>query len=162
MNISLHFAYNVDMLGFVLFFLLMILTFTAILDNLASVGILEDILCSTYWQDVFIFFIFLIVAQMQMLFSALFHMFGCLSPTMYTWLAKLDYSGITVMIVGSYYPPLYYGLACYKTWRIFYLVCISTLGVIGLIVSFFKVFSTPKYRIVRTGTTCMMAMLTVT
>jgi len=66
--------------------------------------------------DVFIFTVFLIGAQCQMLFSTVFHMFGCYSPKVYSWLAKLDYSGISMMIVGSYYPPMYYGFGCHSFW----------------------------------------------
>jgi predicted membrane channel-forming protein YqfA (hemolysin III family) len=47
--------------------------------------------------DIFIFIVFLIVAQLQMLFSTIFHMFGCHSPQAYSWLAKVDYSGTKII-----------------------------------------------------------------
>jgi len=124
------------LLGTVLFFVLMFTTLMSLPDNAA---------------DRLIFFAFFLGAQCQMLFSTLFHMFGCHSPVAYTWLAKLDYSGISLMIVGSYYPPMYYGFACDQTWRITYLVLISAFGVVGLTVSMIPIFSTSKYRLVRTG-----------
>jgi len=54
------------------------------------------------------------------------------------------------MIVGSYFPPLFYGFACSPGWRIVYMVCISSLGVLGITVSTVPVFATPRYRVIRT------------
>jgi adiponectin receptor len=53
--------------------------------------------------------VFLIAAQLQMAFSTIFHLFGCCSPSSHKMLARLDYTGISIMIVGSNYPPMYFG-----------------------------------------------------
>jgi adiponectin receptor len=95
--------------------------------------------------------IFFIAAQAQMLFSAIFHLFCCINSTAYVSLAKLDYSGITFMIVGSMYPVIYFGFACYETHMIVYLVVFTVFGAIGLAVSLLKVFSTARFLFVRTG-----------
>lgn len=126
-----------------LFFVLMIFTFTIFLEDpngtIKSLNLLTN---PEIGYDILVFIIFLIVAQIQMIASAIFHTFGCSSPHSFTWLAKLDYSGIyrnahwvlnlllgiTFMIVGSYYPPLYYGFRCFDTPRIVYLTGISVLG----------------------------------
>jgi len=84
-----------------------------------------------------------------MLFSAIFHSFSCYSSNTSIWLAKLDYAGISIMIVGSYIPPIFYIFKCHEFWRIFYISAISLFGVIGLIVSSANIFSTPKFRTVR-------------
>eukprot|EP01117_Protostelium_nocturnum_P013687 TRINITY_DN5132_c0_g1_i1.p2 TRINITY_DN5132_c0_g1~~TRINITY_DN5132_c0_g1_i1.p2 ORF type:complete len:335 (-),score=58.74 TRINITY_DN5132_c0_g1_i1:27-1031(-) len=98
-----------------------------------------------------IFMVFLLSAVLQMGFSAIFHTFGCSSPGHLTQLAKLDYIGITVMIVGSNFPPLYYGFYCHPNLQIFYLGTISIFGILGLFVSCIDVFSTPSYRLHRLG-----------
>jgi len=125
------------LLGTLLFFILMVWTLTNLPD-------LESI-------DRTVFSAFFVGAQCQMLFSTLFHMFCCHSPEIYMWFAKLDYSGITLMIVGSYYPPLYYGFSCSPQWRIVYMVFITLFGVVGICVSCIPIFSTSAYRLVRTG-----------
>jgi len=101
-------------------------------------------------MDKLIFSVFLVCAQFQMLFSTLYHTFCCHSPEVYKWFAKLDYSGISVMIVGSYYPPLYYGFKCFPIWRDVYLSAITFLGVIGIIVSCIPIFASPRFRVTRT------------
>jgi adiponectin receptor len=57
--------------------------------------------------DSVLFLIFSISAQTQMLCSTLFHLFCCVSPQVYDLTAKLDYSGIAILIVGSYFAPMY-------------------------------------------------------
>jgi len=125
------------LLGFIAFFVLSFITPIYILD-------------SPKGMDIFIFLIFLIGAQFQMLFSTVYHVFSCHSPGAYKWLATLDYTGISIMIVGCYYPPLYYGFSCFPTWRTVYLSVISLLGVVGVLVSCIPVFSTPRFRVTRT------------
>lgn len=72
-----------------------------------------------------------------------------------TYLKKLttlvDYSGICIMIVGCYYPPLYYIFDCYKTLQIVYLTIISVLGVIGICFCSIPVMSLPRFKYLRTG-----------
>lgn len=118
------------------FFVLMVLTLTVLLDKPDS-------------MDLLIFSVFLACAQLNMGFSAVFHIFGCHSAYAYKKLAILDYTGISVMIVGSYYPPLYYGFECNPFWRNFYLGVITLLGVCGIAVSTIPVFSTARFRVVR-------------
>eukprot|EP01117_Protostelium_nocturnum_P006104 TRINITY_DN21_c0_g1_i1.p1 TRINITY_DN21_c0_g1~~TRINITY_DN21_c0_g1_i1.p1 ORF type:complete len:283 (-),score=50.64 TRINITY_DN21_c0_g1_i1:388-1236(-) len=102
-------------------------------------------------SDRLIFLVFLIVAQLQMGFSAIFHTFGCCSPNHLRQLAKLDYVGISVMIAGSNFPPLYYGFSCHPNLATFYLSVISIFGVLGIVVSCIDVLSTPDYRFYRLG-----------
>jgi predicted membrane channel-forming protein YqfA (hemolysin III family) len=59
-----------------------------------------------------LFFLFYIVAaQIQMSCSFFFHWFCCVSKTAYQRLARLDYIGINVLIIGSKLPILHYLLA---------------------------------------------------
>lgn len=62
--------------------------------------------------DVLVFSCFLGGAALCLGFSAAFHALSSHSETIARWGNKLDYSGIVLLIVGSYVPALYYGLFC--------------------------------------------------
>jgi adiponectin receptor len=97
LNVWTHFA------GFVLFLILALLSYATWL-NRATLG---EIITST---------VFFLSAMMMMLFSTIFHLYNCCSSGHYDFTAKLDYSGIAVLIVGSYYPLLYYIYSCPDQW----------------------------------------------
>jgi len=101
--------------------------------------------------DYFVFTVFLTGAQMQMLFSTIYHTFFVHSPECCKWVARLDYAGISMMIVGSYYPPMYYSFLCHPRLQILYMTSISLLGAIALLVSFLPVFHTHAFRQARTA-----------
>ncbi|GAM17711.1 hypothetical protein SAMD00019534_008860 [Acytostelium subglobosum LB1] len=124
------------LLATVMFFILMIVT-------------LEYILVDPSPTDKFIFTVFFLCAQAQMLFSAIFHTFCSVSSRSYLWFARLDYCGISLMIVGSYYPILYYLLKCHPTARIVYMTAISILGVVGISVSMLTFFQSYRFRTMR-------------
>jgi len=41
---------------------------------------------------------------------------------------KLDYLGISILIVGSMYPSIYYSFYCHTNFRDFYLIAITIAG----------------------------------
>lgn len=88
-------------------------------------------------------------AVVLMLNSTIFHIFNCCSQEVYCWTARLDYSGISLMITGSFYPPMYYAFKCNPNWRIFYLTIISIVGVAGLILGLLPVAAAPRFRVLR-------------
>ena len=45
-------------------------------------------------------------------FSALFHLFHCLSSSHHEFLNRMDYAGISILVAGSCYPPYYYFFYC--------------------------------------------------
>ena len=47
-------------------------------------------------------------------FSTSFHWFSVYSKELYSFLCRLDYAGITLLIPGSCYPPYYYFYYCEK------------------------------------------------
>ena len=47
-------------------------------------------------------------------FSTFFHWFSIYSKELYSFLCRLDYAGITLLIPGSCYPPYYYFYYCEK------------------------------------------------
>eukprot|EP00898_Chlorokybus_atmophyticus_P006835 jgi/Chlat1/7152/Chrsp57S06822 len=64
---------------------------------------------------------------------------------------RLDYAGIAVMVATSMYPPIYYSFMCTPSWKYFYLITISLLGVSTLAFTLIERFQTPPYRTVRAG-----------
>jgi len=103
-----------------------------------------------YLTDKLAFFMLFFGALCQMMFSTLYHLFMCMSPNSYSFFSKLDYIGISILIVGSYYPPLYYGFYCLKSLSYLYLIGISIMGFGGIIVLSMDRFSSPRLRTFRT------------
>ena len=63
-----------------------------------------------------------------LLTSATCHLFGCCSAHVTALLWRFDYAGIAVLIVASFFPPVYYSFLCSPWTRLFYLVTTSMLG----------------------------------
>lgn len=57
----------------------------------------------------------------------------------------LDYFGITFMIIGSFYPPVFYMFSCMPVVRAAYLTAITSLGFLGLVGPFFSFFSSLSF-----------------
>ena len=64
---------------------------------------------------------------------------------------RLDYSGIALLIMGSFVPWLYYSFYCNPQPRLIYLIVICVLGILAIIVSQWDRFATPQYRMMRAG-----------
>ena len=109
-------------LGGLLLFLVMAAGAYATWLNRAAIG---EIVTST---------VFFLSAMMMLLFSSVFHLYNCCSDRHYDFTAKLDYSGIAVLIVGSYYPLLYYIYYCpdQYIWRYGYGIIITGFGIAAL------------------------------
>jgi len=67
--------------------------------------------------------------------------------------SRLDYSGIALLIMGSFVPWLYYSFYCNPQPCFIYLIVICVLGIAAIIVSQWDMFATPEYRGVRAGKT---------
>lgn len=94
-------------------------------------------------------------------FSATYHLF-CTTLSRYRALAKLDYAGITCMILGPstlplssptgcFYVALYYVFWCDTFLRNLYTAGITVVGACVASVTSLSVFSTNQYRHVRAG-----------
>ena len=80
--------------------------------------------------------------------SALFHLFTHHDKQVATVMARLDYSGISILIFGSTIPVSYYGYACDNTDWGFWIYMI-TMGIACLacfIVTLLPKFDQPEYR----------------
>uniref|UniRef100_A0A0D9WSI9 Heptahelical transmembrane protein ADIPOR1 n=1 Tax=Leersia perrieri TaxID=77586 RepID=A0A0D9WSI9_9ORYZ len=80
---------------------------------------------STRWP----FFVFLAGAMFCLLSSAACHLLSCHSHRLNLFLIRLDYTGIAVMIVVSFFPPIYYIFQCEPRWQVVYLSAITAAGV---------------------------------
>ena len=67
---------------------------------------------------------------------------------------RLDYTGIALLIIGSFIPCLYYGFYCYPKTKIIYIAMVCVLGLCCISISLWEKFNTPKYRILRAGIYC--------
>lgn len=91
-------------------------------------------------------FIFLISAILCLSFSTTFHLIGCISQKYHTILSRFDYGGISLLVSGSCFPPYYYFFYCETKFRLFYLMFISTFGLITFFLSLTNNFNSPKMR----------------
>lgn len=64
---------------------------------------------------------------------------------------RLDYSGIALLIMGSFVPWLYYSFYCSPQPRLIYLSVVCVLGISAIIVAQWDRFATPRHRPTRAG-----------
>ncbi|CAJ0946696.1 unnamed protein product [Ranitomeya imitator] len=64
---------------------------------------------------------------------------------------RLDYSGIALLIMGSFVPWLYYSFYCSPQPRLIYLSIVCVLGITAIVVAQWDRFATPKHRPTRAG-----------
>ncbi|XP_027066200.1 heptahelical transmembrane protein 1 [Coffea arabica] len=102
-------------------------------------------MASTSWP----FFIFLGGSMFCLLSSSICHLFSCHSRRLNLLLLQMDYAGITVMIITSFFPPIYYVFQCSPHWQLVYLIGITMMGICTIITLLTPAFSTGKYRAFR-------------
>jgi len=100
--------------------------------------------------------VFLVGAMSCLAISATAHLLACHSRRASVVFWQLDYAGISVMIVASFVPPVYYAFLCHPRARALYLSGITALGalVVGALLS--PSCSSPRYR--RLRATLFLAM----
>lgn len=122
------------LIGFILFIILMIyFLITSILDQ-------------DPWQKIAVYMAFFLGAISCLFCSFFFHTCACHSVKVANVCSKLDYSGITFLIVGSFVPWLYFGFYCEDIARAVYSTFIVVLGIVCLVVAMKDTFGKPKYR----------------
>lgn len=92
------------------------------------------------------FYVFLGGSMFCLLSSSICHLFSCHSHHLNILLIQMDYVGITVMIITSFFPPIYYIFQCTPHWQIVYLTGITIMGIFTIITLLSPAFSTGKYR----------------
>ncbi|KAF9372796.1 hypothetical protein CPB97_001006 [Podila verticillata] len=108
-------------------------------------GVLDTI----KWTDITVFYIFMAGAIICLSFSASFHCFHCHSEPVSGQWNRCDYVGIVFLIVGSYYPAIFYGFYCHQALQIMYLTLITVFGAATIVAVIRPKFRTPQYRWVR-------------
>uniref|UniRef100_A0A8C5K495 Adiponectin receptor protein 1 n=1 Tax=Jaculus jaculus TaxID=51337 RepID=A0A8C5K495_JACJA len=93
-----------------------------------------------------LFGMFFLGAVLCLSFSWLFHTVYCHSEKVSRTFSKLDYSGIALLIMGSFVPWLYYSFYCSPQPRLIYLTIVCVLGISAIIVAQWDRFATPKHR----------------
>jgi len=100
-------------------------------------------------QDKIIFSFFLVGAVLCLGMSAVFHTVSCHSKAIVHLFSRLDYTGISLLIVGSFIPWIYYGFYCRLWPKVSYITMIVCFGVAAVFVSLNKKFNDKKYRTLR-------------
>ena len=94
--------------------------------------------------------VFMVSAQLCLLFSALFHCFQAVSEPMAVLFQGLDYAGITLLIAGSNIPVIYYGFYCSPVASTVYNTCISALAVVCFLITILPSFRSLRFRTLKT------------
>eukprot|EP00698_Gefionella_okellyi_P003259 TRINITY_DN1303_c0_g3_i1.p1 TRINITY_DN1303_c0_g3~~TRINITY_DN1303_c0_g3_i1.p1 ORF type:complete len:326 (-),score=44.20 TRINITY_DN1303_c0_g3_i1:212-1189(-) len=102
-------------------------------------------------ESALIFCVFLFSVMFCMLCSASFHLFLCHDEAAFKRMLRADLTGVSVQIFGSFIPGLYYGFACYPTWRTVYMCSVSAMFIVGILAPMFDRFHTREFRFVRVG-----------
>ncbi|XP_006649572.2 heptahelical transmembrane protein ADIPOR3-like [Oryza brachyantha] len=92
------------------------------------------------------FYAYLCGAMFCLLMSSACHLLACHSEHASYVLLRLDYAGITGLIVTSFYPLVYYTFLCDPFFRTLYLGFITLFGAAAVAVSLMPVFEAPELR----------------
>eukprot|EP00197_Chlamydomonas_leiostraca_P014366 CAMPEP_0202883232 /NCGR_PEP_ID=MMETSP1391-20130828/39153_1 /ASSEMBLY_ACC=CAM_ASM_000867 /TAXON_ID=1034604 /ORGANISM="Chlamydomonas leiostraca, Strain SAG 11-49" /LENGTH=88 /DNA_ID=CAMNT_0049566215 /DNA_START=48 /DNA_END=310 /DNA_ORIENTATION=+ len=84
-----------------------------------------------------------------LLLSSVCHLFGCCQKHVALLIWRLDYAGIAILIVSSFYPPVYYGFMCAPYWAAAYLTVSTILGAGAVAVALLERFQQPEWRSTR-------------
>uniref|UniRef100_A0A0K0FHU8 Adiponectin receptor protein (inferred by orthology to a D. melanogaster protein) n=1 Tax=Strongyloides venezuelensis TaxID=75913 RepID=A0A0K0FHU8_STRVS len=93
--------------------------------------------------------------------SFTFHTVACHSDAVGKLFSKLDYTGISLLIIGSFIPWIYYSFYCRKLPTIVYISMITILGISAIIVSLWDKFAEPAFRSIRAGVFVAMGLSSV-
>ncbi|MED6177260.1 Casein kinase I hhp2, partial [Stylosanthes scabra] len=81
--------------------------------------------------------------------SSISHLLACHSHQFNLLFWRLDYAGISLMIVSSFFAPIYYVFFCNPPVRLLYMTSISLLGVLAIITLLAPSLSAPRFRPLR-------------
>lgn len=95
-------------------------------------------------------YLFMAGAMACLLFSSTCHLLACCRQHVSTLIWRFDYAGIALLIVTSFFPPVYYGFLCLPWWRNFYLISTSCMGLATLRVCLASKYQQSQYRSMRT------------
>ncbi|KAJ4490248.1 hemolysin-III related-domain-containing protein [Lentinula aciculospora] len=105
----------------------------------------------TTWIDSAVISVFLASAVFCLCASAFFHVSTCHSEKISTHCHALDYSGIAVLTVGSFYPCIYYGFYCEPRFSALYITAITLVGTGAAYIVLNPEYAKPTHRGARTS-----------
>ncbi|OSD01469.1 HlyIII-domain-containing protein [Trametes coccinea BRFM310] len=105
---------------------------------------------STTWADATVFSIFLSGAVFCLFSSAFYHTFSMHSEAVAGRCNALDYAGIVVLTVGSFFPCIYYGFFCEPHYQALYLSGITAAGFVAAYIVLNPEYRKPTHRGART------------
>ncbi|PWA62324.1 heptahelical transmembrane protein ADIPOR1 [Artemisia annua] len=111
-------------------------------DSSLDMDIGAPLVMATRWP----FFVFLGGSMFCLLSSSTCHLFGCHSHHLNLLLLQMDYVGITIMIITSFFPPIYYIFQCEPMWQFVYLGGITAMGAFTVITLLAPALSSGKFR----------------
>ncbi|PPD79830.1 hypothetical protein GOBAR_DD23232 [Gossypium barbadense] len=120
-------------------------TMTNLVDLKQITASEPDVSPVTRWP----FYVFLASSMFCLLSSSICHLFSCHSHHLNLSLLRLDYAGITTMIITSFFPPIYYIFQCDPQWHFIYLGGITVLGLFTIVTLLSPALSTKKFRAFR-------------
>ncbi|XP_057767183.1 heptahelical transmembrane protein 2-like [Salvia miltiorrhiza] len=90
--------------------------------------------------------VFLGGAMTCLIFSTVSHLFACHSRRFYFFFWRLDYVGISLMIVCSFFAPIYYAFSDQPLWRLLYLSSITLVGILVVVTLLAPSLSSGRFR----------------
>ncbi|KZT03812.1 HlyIII-domain-containing protein [Laetiporus sulphureus 93-53] len=105
---------------------------------------------STNWLDFTVFTIFLTAAVFCLLSSSFYHTFSVHSKEVSLRCHAVDYAGIVVLTVGSFFPCIYYEFYCDTALQMLYLSLIVLVGTGAAYIVLNPEYTKPSHRGART------------
>ncbi|KAL6873395.1 hypothetical protein ACP4OV_013477 [Aristida adscensionis] len=102
--------------------------------------------------------VFLVGAMTCLAVSAAAHLLACHSRRFSRLFWQLDYAGIAVMIVASFFPPVFYAFLGLAATQLAYLSAITALGLLVVAALLAPARSSPRLRHLRAGLFVSMAL----
>lgn len=81
--------------------------------------------------------------------STVYHLLNSLSEKAESFLSRLDYAGISLLVMGTSFPVMVYGYGCYPRIQTVLLCLISFLSITAFIVTLLPKANEPRYRWLR-------------
>ncbi|CAI2728396.1 unnamed protein product [Schistosoma spindalis] len=102
-----------------------------------------------HWQEKMVVQVFFTSAILALGFSWLFHTVYCHSERVGKLFNKLDYVGISLLVIGSFIPWIHYSFYCYNSFKLVYILAVLILGAFCAFVCTQDYFLSPTYRAAR-------------
>jgi len=116
---------------------------------------------STTWKDVIVFAIFLSSAVFCLLASSFYHTFTAHSKEVALRCHSVDYAGIVVLTVGSFFPCIYYEFFCNPGLQTLYLSLIVLVGMAAAYIVLDPEYAKPSHRGARTSVFIALGLVAV-